>query len=183
MSMTPRAWTVLKKFATFAATIAVAGLVPMAAAPLAAADEKPLGDNSERLKFYGTEVGGGLFDGRTLIGKPTVIWFWSPPSLCGICLAEAPVISRVAAANPQVSFLGIAGRGAVGSMRSIAADNNLKFPNLTDANGQLWQAFFVPWPPAWAFIRPDGDGYLINDITSPMTEDALAARVAALTAA
>lgn len=182
MSMTPRAWTAVKKFAVLAAAVVVAGMVPLAAAPSATADEKPLGDNNARLKFYGTELGGGLFDGRTLIGKPTVIWFWSPPSLCGICLAEAPVISRVAAANPQVSFLGVAGRGAVGDMRGIVADNNLKFPNLTDANGQLWQAFYVPWPPAWAFIRPDGDGYLINDITAPMTEDVLSARVAALTA-
>ena len=181
MPMTTRAWTVSKKFATFAAAIVVAGFGQIATAANATADEKPLGDNSQRLKFYGTELGGALFDGRTLIGKPTVIWFWSPPSSCGICLAEASVVGRVAAANPQVSFLGVAGRGAVGDMRGVVADNHLNFPNLTDANGQLWQAFFVPWPPAWAFIRPDGDGYLINDITAPMTEDALNARVAALT--
>lgn len=180
--MTLRARTVPKKFAVLAAAVVLAGMVPLSVAPPAAADEKPLGDNSQRLRFYGTELNGALFDGRTLLGKPAVIWFWSPPSFCGICLAEAPVISRVAAANPQVSFLGIAGRGAAGSMQSVVADNNLRFPNLTDANGQLWQSFFVPWPPAWAFIRPDGDGYLINDITSPMTEDALTARVAALTA-
>lgn len=182
MGMTLRAWTVPKKFAVLAVAVVLTGMVPLSVAPPAAADEKPLGDNSQRLRFYGTELNGALFDGRTLLGKPAVIWFWSPPSFCGICLAEAPVISRVAAANPQVSFLGIAGRGAAGSMQSVVADNNLRFPNLTDANGQLWQSFFVPWPPAWAFIRPDGDGYLINDITSPMTEDALTARVAALTA-
>jgi hypothetical protein len=98
-------------------------------------------------------------------------------------LQEAPVIARVAAAHPEVSFVGVAGRWDVMSMRRVVDDAGMKFTNLTDANGQLWQAFFVPWPPAFAFLSSDGSGYLMNDIGSSMSEQELSDRVSALTGA
>lgn len=148
----------------------------------ARADDKPLEGNNSRLRFYGTELSGALFDGRSLIGKPAVLWFWTPAPYCGICYQEAPVIARVAAAHPEVTFVGVAGRWDAMSMRRVVADNNLNFTNLTDANGMIWQAFFVPWPPAWAFLRPDGSGVLVNNIAGPMSEQELTDRVNALTA-
>lgn len=138
--------------------------------------------NNERLRFYGTELDGALFDGRSLIGKPAVLWFYTPAPNCSLCFQEAPTLSRVAAANPQVTFVGVAGRWDAMSMRRFVRDFNLNFTNLTDANGQIWQAFFVPWPPAWAFLRPDGTGYLVNNVVAPMSEQDLTARVAALSA-
>src|SRR3546814_7862052 len=103
--------------------------------------------NNERLRFYGTELDGALFDGRSLIGKPAVLWFYTPAPHCLVCFQEAPTLSRVAAVNPQVTFVGVAGRWDAMSMRRFVRDFNLNFTNLTDANGQIWQAFFVPWPP------------------------------------
>lgn len=148
--------------------------------PVSVADDKPLDGNNARLRFYGTELNGALFDGRTLIGKPAVLWFWTPAPYCGVCLQEAPVIAKVAAAHPEVRFIGVAGRWDVLSMRRMVSDYGLNFPNLTDANGMIWQSFFVPWPPAWAFLRPDGSGDLVNDIGSAMSEQELTDRITAL---
>lgn len=145
------------------------------------ADEELFGNN-ERLRIYGTELDGAIFDARSLIGKPAVLWFYTPAPHCPICFEEAPILSRVAAANPQVTFVSVGGRWDAMSMRRLVRDFNLNFTNLTDPNGQIWQAFFVPWPPAWAFLRPDGTGYLINNVVAPMSEQDLTARVAALSA-
>jgi thiol-disulfide isomerase/thioredoxin len=163
-----------------AVLLAVAGLLASAGPAVA---DVPLLGNDQRLRFYGTELNGALFDGRSLIGKPAVLWFWTPAPYCGVCLQEAPIVARVAAAHPEVTFVGVAGRFDVMSMRRVVDDAGMKFTNLTDANGQLWQAFFVPWPPAFAFLGPDGSGYLMNDIGSAMSEQELSDRVAALTGA
>ena len=32
----------------------------------------------EALQFTAPLVGGGTFDGATVVGKPTVFWFWAP---------------------------------------------------------------------------------------------------------
>jgi thiol-disulfide isomerase/thioredoxin len=148
--------------------------------PPSAHADVALSGNNERLRFYGTELSGALFDGRSLIGKPAVIWFWTPAPDCGVCAQEAPVLSRVSAANPQVTFVGIAGRWDVASMKRFVDTYQLQFTNLTDANGELWRSFGVPWAPAWAFLRPDGSGELVNNIAMPMSEDDLTARVSAL---
>lgn len=163
-----------------AAVMTVIGLLIVSTAP-AVADDKPLTGDNQRLRFYGTQLSGALFDGRSLIGKPAVLWFWTPAPYCGACYQEAPVIARVAAAHPEVTFVGVAGRSDAILMRRAVADNNLSFANLTDANGMIWQAFYVPWPPAWAFLRPDGSGDLVNNVTAPMSEQELTDRVAALT--
>ena len=51
--------------------------------PSAVADVE-LFSNNERLRFYGTELSGALFDGRGLIGKPALLWFWTPAPYCGV---------------------------------------------------------------------------------------------------
>ena len=163
--------------------MALITLLGVSGLPTAVADDKPLLGNNQRLRFHGTELNGALFDGRSLIGKPAVLWFWTPAPYCSVCYQEAPVLSRVAAANPQVTFVGVAGRWDVLSMRRVVNDFGLNFTNLTDANGQIWQSFFVPWAPAWAFLRPDGTGDLVNNIGAPMSEQELTNRVRVLTPA
>lgn len=162
-----------------AACVLIAGAL-FGPAPSANAD-MALDGNNQRLRFYGTELSGALFDGRSLIGQPAVLWFWSPAPYCSNCRDEAPIVSRVAAANSAVRFVGVAGRWDTASMRRFVGDYQLGFTNLTDANGQIWQAFAVPWPSAWAFLRPDGTGDLVNNLAAPMSEQELTDRVSALT--
>src|SRR6202022_4941927 len=107
-----------------AAAALVLGLI---SAPSAVADD--------RLNFTGTTLSGAPFTGASLQGKPAVLWFWTP--WCPFCNAEAPGVSQVAAANPGVTFVGVAAHSDVGAMQNFVSKYNLNFTTLNDANGSL----------------------------------------------
>jgi thiol-disulfide isomerase/thioredoxin len=153
--------------ATLLALSVTAGL---ATAPVSAADD--------RLDFTGTTLSGAPFDGASLQGKPVVLWFWTP--WCPFCNQEAPNVSRVAAANPDVTFVGVAARSDVAAMEGFVDKYNLNFTNLNDADGEIWARFNVPWQPAYLFVKPDGESSFVNNPTSAMSEQDLASRVAQL---
>jgi thiol-disulfide isomerase/thioredoxin len=133
----------------------------------------------ERLQFTGTTLAGAPFNGASLQGKPAVLWFWRPQ--CPFCNQEAPSLSQVAAANPKVTFVGVAARSDVVSEQDFVSKYNLNFTNLNDADGSIWQRFNVPWQPAYVFERPDGSSTFVNNPTSAMSQQELSDRVSALT--
>jgi thiol-disulfide isomerase/thioredoxin len=155
-----------------AVTVALVAVVAVSltASPAALADD--------RLGFTGTTLAGAPFDGATLAGKPAVLWFWTP--WCPFCNAEAPSVSNVAAANPGVTFVGVAARSDVGAMQAFVSKYNLNFTNLNDADGAIWARYNVPWQPAYVFYRADGTSTFVNNPTSAMPEQELRDRVAAL---
>ncbi|HZQ32947.1 MAG TPA: protein disulfide oxidoreductase [Mycobacterium sp.] len=132
----------------------------------------------DRLNFTGTTLSGASFSGASLQGKPAVLWFWAP--WCPFCNAEAPGVSQVSAANPKVTFVGIAGRGDVGQMQNFVSKYGLSFTNLNDADGSLWARYNVPWQPAYVFYRADGTSTFVNNPTAAMPQQELSDRVAAL---
>jgi thiol-disulfide isomerase/thioredoxin len=156
---------------SLALVLAVAGLTFGIAqpAPAAAAD----------LNFTGTTLSGAPFNGASLQGKPAVLWFWTP--WCPFCNQEAPSVSAVAAANPNVTFVGVSTRADVSAMANFASKYNLNFTNLNDADGSIWALFNVPWQPAYVFLRPDGSSTFVNNPTSAMSQQELTDRVQALT--
>ena len=151
-----------------AAAALVLGLI---SAPSAVADD--------RLNFTGTTLSGAPFNGSSLQGKPAVLWFWTP--WCPFCNAEAPGLSQVAAANPKVTFVGVAARSDVGQMQSFVSKYGLNFTNLNDADGSIWARYNVPWQPAWVFYRADGSSTFVNNPIGSMSQQEIADRVAALT--
>jgi len=159
---TGRSWTL----AVLAAMLAVGLVSP----PAAIADD--------RLQFTGTTLSGAPFSGASLVGKPAVLWFWTP--WCPFCNAEAPNVSQVAAANPDVTFVGVAARSDVSAMQSFVSKYNLNFTNLNDADGSIWARYNVPWQPAYVFYRADGSSSFVNNPTSAMPLNELSDRVAAL---
>jgi len=154
--------------AAFAATL----IFGLAEAPHAKAAD-------ERLQFTATTLSGAPFNGASLQGKPSVLWFWTP--WCPFCNAEAPGVSQVAATNPGVTFVGVAAHSDVGAMQGFVSKYNLRFTNLNDADGSIWARYNVPWQPAYVFYRADGSSTFVNNPTSAMPQDELAGRVAALT--
>ena len=132
----------------------------------------------DQLAFTGTTLSGAPFNGASLQGKPAVLWFWTP--WCPFCNAEAPNVSQVAAANPKVTFVGVAARSDVGQMQAFVSKYNLNFTNLNDADGSIWARFNVPWQPAYVCLRPDGSSTFVNNPTSAMSEQELSDRVRAL---
>jgi thiol-disulfide isomerase/thioredoxin len=156
---------------TCAAALVVAGLVfGLSDSPRVHADD--------RLSFTGTTLSGGTFSASSLQGKPAVLWFWAP--WCPFCNAEAPGVSQVAAANPKVTFVGIAGRSDVGEMQNFVSKYGLNFTNLNDSDGSLWARYNVPWQPAYVFYKADGSSTFINNPVAAMPQQELADRVAAL---
>jgi thiol-disulfide isomerase/thioredoxin len=157
------------------------GIVGIVAAALAfGLTSPPRATADERLLFTGTTLSGGGFNGASLQGKPAVLWFWAP--WCPFCNAEAPGVSQVAAANPKVTFVGIAARSDVGQMQGFVDKYNLRFTNLNDADGSLWARYNVPWQPAYVFYRADGSSTFVNNPVAAMPQQELADRVAALLA-
>jgi thiol-disulfide isomerase/thioredoxin len=163
----------LSPFKLFAAAIFAAALI----VGLAEAPHAKAGD--DRLQFTATTLSGAPFNGASLQGKPAVLWFWTP--WCPFCNAEAPGVSQVAAANPGVTFVGVAAHSDVGAMQGFVNKYNLRFTNLNDADGSIWARYNVPWQPAYVFYRADGSSTFVNNPTSAMPADELAGRVAALT--
>jgi thiol-disulfide isomerase/thioredoxin len=162
-----------RRLRSLAVTLFASGLmVGIAGAPTAVADD--------RLQFTGTTLSGAPFDGASLQGKPAVLWFWTP--WCPFCNQEAPTVSKVAAANPDVTFVGVAARSDLAAMQGFVSRYDLGFTNLDDADGSLWTKFNVPWQPAYLFVAADGTSSFVNNPTSAMSEQDLAARVGALTA-
>src|SRR5689334_3861916 len=153
-------------------TAAAALAFGLVTAPTARADD--------RLNFTGTTLSGAPFNGASLIGKPAVLWFWTP--WCPFCNAEAPSVSQVAAANPKVTFVGVAARSDVAAMQAFVSKYNLNFTNLNDADGSIWARYNVPWQPAYVFYRADGSSTFVNNPTSAMPQQELSDRVAALAA-
>lgn len=133
----------------------------------------------DRLQFSATTLSGAPFNGASLQGKPSVLWFWTP--WCPFCNAEAPGVSQVAAANRAVTFVGIAAHSDVGAMQDFVSKYNLNFTTLNDTDGSIWARYNVPWQPAYVFYRADGTSTFVNNPTSAMSQQELAGRVAALT--
>ena len=132
----------------------------------------------DRLQFTGTTLSGAPFNGASLQGKPAVLWFWTP--WCPFCNAEAPGVSAVSAANPKVTFVGIAARSDVGQMQGFVDKYNLRFTNLNDSDGSIWARYGVPWQPAYVFYRADGSSTFVNNPLAAMPQQELSDRVRAL---
>src|SRR6478609_4700106 len=132
----------------------------------------------DRVNFTGTTLSGAPFNGDSLQGKPAVLWFWTP--WCPFCNAEGPSVSSVAAANPKVTFVGVAARSDVAAMQDFVSKYNLNFTNLNDADGSIWARYNVPWQPAYVFYKSDGTSTFVNNPTSAMPQQELQQRVSAL---
>src|SRR3954466_14200198 len=138
----------------------------------------PAAPADDRLAFTGTTLSGAPFSGASLVGKPAVLWFWTP--WCPFCNAEAPGVGQVAAANPKVTFVGVAARSDGAAMQAFVSKYNLNFSNLNDADGSIWARYNVPWQPAYMFYRADGSSTFVNNPTAAMPAQELSDRVAAL---
>ena len=140
---------------------------------------RPATASAADLNFTGTTLSGATFNGASLQGRPAVLWFWTP--WCPFCNQEAPSVAAVSAANPAVTFVGIATRADNAALQGFVSKYGLNFTNLNDADGSIWAKFNVPWQPAYVFLRADGSSSFVNNPTSAMSRQELTSRVQALT--
>ncbi|MAS55980.1 MAG: thiol:disulfide interchange protein [Pimelobacter sp.] len=157
---------------------------PASSTPAAPSDntDSPSKDGSEpevapELEFTGQTLDGEAFDGTTLAGKDTVLWFWAP--WCTECRREAPYVAAAQADNPNVEFVGIAGLGETDDMRDFVEDYDVAaFEHLADLDGSLWQRFGVVQQPAYAFIDDTGT---VEVLRGELGEAGMADNIATLT--
>ncbi|MBQ1047732.1 redoxin domain-containing protein [Micromonospora sp. C51] len=84
---------------------------------------------------------GGNFDGRSLAGKPALLWFWAP--WCPTCLGQAqPVTDLATRYQGRVAVVGVAGLDKVPAMHDFVRMAKLAgFPQLADEQGVVWKRF------------------------------------------
>lgn len=127
------------------------------------------------LDFRAKTIEGEVFEGRTLLGAPAVLWFWAP--WCPTCQAEAPTIAEVAT-TAGVRFVGVAAQDELPAMRAFVDEFGLgAFPHLADTGLAVWQRFGVEYQPAYAFVTSAGEVEVETELLEP---EELTARVRAL---
>ena len=130
------------------------------------------------LQFTAQTLDGADFDGASVLGTPTVFWFWTP--WCPVCQREAAVVGQVADANPDVTFVGVAAQDEVSAMQEFVSERPVAgFDHLADSDGTVWTTFGVTQQPAFAFVHTDGS---IDVVKGTLSEAELTERVTALAA-
>ncbi len=129
-----------------------------------------------QLQFTAKTLDGRQFSGESLLGKPAVLWFWAP--WCPTCQREAPMVARVAAAHPTVTFVGVAARDEPSAMQQFVDKYKLNaFSQLADTHGVVWAKFGVLAQPAFAFVTAKGG---VDVVEARLSEPELTERVTAL---
>ena len=111
---------------------------------------------SAALNFTATTLDGQPFDGTSLIGHPTVIWFWA--SWCPLCNGEGAEVSDALHSLPDgVQAIGVPGDSDVQGMKDFVAKYGLgDIVQVVDTDGSIWRRFFVPEQPALAIVDATG---------------------------
>ncbi|NUR25443.1 MAG: redoxin domain-containing protein [Kribbellaceae bacterium] len=94
-----------------------------------------------KLDFTARTITGATFDGRSLVGKPAVLWFWAP--WCPTCRAQSGWVSALAEKYAgKINVVGVGGLDESGAIREFGSKLTA-FPQLDDARGQVWTRFGV----------------------------------------
>ncbi|MEQ6900850.1 redoxin family protein [Nocardioides sp. YIM 152588] len=116
------------------------------------------------LDFTATTLDGSTFEGASLAGTPTVLWFWAP--WCPTCRAQIPNVTALADEyDGEVAVVGVGGLDSAGAIEDLAAD----IPHVThlvDDAGEVWRHFEVTEQSTFTIIDADGEvvseGYLTD---------------------
>jgi thiol-disulfide isomerase/thioredoxin len=108
------------------------------------------------LEFTATTLDGKSFDGRSLAGKPAVLWFWAP--WCPVCLQQAPGV-RVAAEKygDRVTIVGVAGLDEADAMPEFVRLAKVEsIMHLSDEPGVVWKHFGIAEQSSFVLIDTSG---------------------------
>lgn len=108
----------------------------------------------ELLDFTSTTVDGEAFDGASLAGRPTVLWFWAP--WCPTCRGQIPQVEQLA--SDHAGDLNVIGIGSLDSAEAISefAGDVEGVTHLEDVEGELWKRFEVTEQSSFVVLDADG---------------------------
>jgi thiol-disulfide isomerase/thioredoxin len=129
---------------------------PSSASSAAAPDASSTATVPAALQFTGTTLEGQPFDGATLAGKPTVLWFWAP--WCPKCKAQGPETAKVAAQfQGKANVVGVAGLDKLEAMKRFVGDAKVAtFPHLSDEAGAIWKKFEITQQSFYVVLDKNG---------------------------
>jgi thiol-disulfide isomerase/thioredoxin len=149
---------------------------PAAPSPAATSPATTHANVPAQLQFTAKTVDGQEFKGESVLGKPTVFWFWAP--WCPTCQREAPMVGELADTHRDVTFVGVAALDQLPAMQRFVEKYPVSgFSHLADTDGAVWARFGITQQPAYAFVSADGN---IDVVTGSLPEAALTERVTAL---
>ncbi|HUX65746.1 MAG TPA: redoxin domain-containing protein, partial [archaeon] len=125
--------------------------------------------NSAVYNFKAATVQGKSFAGKSLAGKPSVLWFWAP--WCTICRGESPdLIALAKAFKGKINIVGVASLGPVSDMKDFVKQTHTGiFTHIADPNGLIWSRFQIVSQPSFVLISKSGVPYRI--VGSPPKSD------------
>jgi thiol-disulfide isomerase/thioredoxin len=128
------------------------------------------------LEFTATTLDGKAFEGRSLAGKPAMLWFWAP--WCPVCLQQAPGVRAAAERyGDRVSIVGVAGLDTAGAMPEFVRLAKIEsITNLSDEPGLVWKHFGITAQSTFVLI--DASGHVTGHGT--LDADEIPDKVAAL---
>lgn len=130
------------------------------------------------LDFTATTVRGESFDGTTLAGKPTVLWFWAP--WCPVCAGQASSVAALAESHAgELNVIGVAGLDEQAAMEGFIANNGVDgVTHLSDEEGSVWRRFEVTEQSSFVVLDAEGEeryrqGYRESDELSDQVDELL----------
>lgn len=128
---------------------------------------------STDLDFTATTIEGERFEGSSLAGAPTVLWFWAP--WCPTCRAQIPTVTGIGEEYAgRVNVIGVGGLDTRDEIESLA-DRIDHVTHLIDDEGTVWQHFGVTAQSTYTVIDSDGkivhEGYLDNGALEDLVAD------------
>jgi len=117
---------------------------------------QPAAQAASSFSFKAETLDGKTFDGASLSGRPTVLWFWAP--WCGTCAGQASSVTDVAARHrDKVNVVGVAGLGDAKEMKEFVRDTGAKgFVQLADESGAVWKRFGVTEQSTYVLVDAAG---------------------------
>lgn len=139
-----------------------AGAAPGASATGSGAEAGSGSAEPADLDFTATTLEGKAFEGASLAGSPTVLWFWAP--WCPTCRAQIPTVSGLADEyDGRVDVVAVGGLDSESEIEALAGDID-HVTHLVDAEGVVWQHFGVTAQSTYTVLDADGlvvsEGYL-----------------------
>jgi peroxiredoxin len=116
------------------------------------------------LAFTGKTVDGRTFNGASLAGKPTVVWFWTP--WCPLCHDQVPDVREASRRFAgKVNIVGVGGLDSAGPIKKFVSEQKIgTFPNVCDESGAVWKHFQVTQQSTYVLVDAKGKipyrGYL-----------------------
>jgi peroxiredoxin len=138
------------------ATTALTGCGDSRGSEAGGADRSAGTPTGSPLEFTATTVDGKQFDGRSLAGKPAVLWFWAP--WCPVCLQQAPgVRTAVEQHGDRVAIVGVAGLDKAAAMPEFIRLAKVEaIPHLSDEPGDVWKRFEITAQSTFVLIDAQG---------------------------